>query len=66
MSDWIADNEHEYISKAIGFSENLEQLSKIRKGLISKTHKSCLFNASLFAEEFSKTIWQIWKKFNNK
>tara|TARA_Y100001960_G_scaffold255603_1_gene273893 strand:- start:95 stop:1990 length:1896 start_codon:yes stop_codon:yes gene_type:complete len=63
MRDWIAENENDYLSKAIGFSKNLDQLSEIRKKLILKTYKLPLFNTSLFAEDFSKKIWQIWQKF---
>jgi predicted O-linked N-acetylglucosamine transferase (SPINDLY family) len=66
MSDWIANDENEYIIKAIEFSRNLKQLSKIKKKLILVTPESPLFNASLFAEQFKNLILQIWEKFNNK
>jgi predicted O-linked N-acetylglucosamine transferase (SPINDLY family) len=66
MSNWIAHDENEYLMKAIEFSKNLEQLSKIRKNLILTAPDSPLFNASLFAEQFKNLIWKIWEKFNNK
>ena len=33
MKDWIAENPDEYVSKAIKFSSNLNQLSQIRMNL---------------------------------
>ena len=66
MSDWVAHDENEYVIKAMEFSKNLKQLSKIKKKLILMAPESRLFNASLFAEQFKNLIWQIWEKFNNK
>ena len=66
MSDWVAHDENEYVIKAIEFSKNLKQLSKIKKKLILMAPESPLFNASLFAEQFKNLILQIWEKFNNK
>jgi predicted O-linked N-acetylglucosamine transferase (SPINDLY family) len=66
MSDWVAHDENEYVIKAMEFSKNLKQLSKIKKKLLLMAPESPLFNASLFAEQFKNLIWQIWEKFNNK
>ena len=66
MSDWIANDENEYVSKAIQFSKNLKQLSEIKKKLRQTSYNSPLFNSSLFAEQFKDNIWQIWKKYINK
>ena len=66
MSDWIANDENEYVSKANQFSKNLKQLSEIKKKLRQTSYNSPLFNSSLFAEQFKDNIWQIWKKYINK
>ena len=63
MSDWIANDENEYVAKAIKFSANLEQLSEIKKNLRKITLNSPLFNASLFAEQFKDAVWKMWKDF---
>ena len=63
MSDWVANDENEYVKKAIKFSENLEQLSEIKKNLRKITLNSPLFNASLFAEHFKDAVWKMWKDF---
>ena len=66
MKDWIAENHDEYVSKSIKFSSNLDQLSKIRMNLRKKALLSPVFDASRFAEYFSKMLWDMWKRFNNQ
>ena len=65
MKDWIAENQNEYISKAIKFSSDFEFLSKIRKYLREKALKSPVFDASRFAGHFSKMLWELWKKYKS-
>ena len=66
MRDWIAKNHDEYISKAIKFSSNINQLSKIRINLRQIALQSPVFNAPRFAEHFSQMHWDMWKKFSNQ
>jgi len=66
LSDWIADDKNEYITKAIKFSKNFSQLSEIKKNILQATPESPLFNDSLFAEQFKNLILQVWEKFINK
>ena len=66
MRDWIAKNHDEYISKAIKFSSNINQLSKIRINLRQIALQSPVFNAPRFAEHFSQMLWDMWKKFSNQ
>jgi len=66
MLDWIAGNHNEYISKAIKFSSNLDQLSKIRMNLRQTFLQSPVCDAPRFAEHFSKMLWDMWKKFSNQ
>jgi len=63
MSDWIANNDNEYVKKAIKFSTNLERLSKIKKNLRQTALESPLFNASLFAEQFKDAVWKMWNDY---
>ena len=63
MSDWIANDENEYVTKAIKFSANLKQLSEIKKNLRKVALNSPLFNASLFAEQFQDAVWKMWNDF---
>ena len=63
MEEWIALNHQDYVSKAINFSSNIEELSKIRMNLRQKALISPVFDAPRFAEHFDKMLWNIWKKF---
>ena len=65
MHDWIAKNHEEYISKAIKFSSDLDQLSKLRMNLRETALKSPVFDAPRFAEHFSQMLWSMWNKFNS-
>ena len=64
MQDWIAENHEEYVVKAIKFSSNFDELSKIRINLREKALCSSVFDAPRFVEHFSTILWEIWKKFN--
>ena len=64
MHDWIAKNYDEYVSKAIKFSSNIDQLSKIRMNLRQTFLQSPVCDAPRFAEHFSKMLWDMWKKLN--
>ena len=61
MKGWIADNDSEYIKKAVFFSKNIKELQKIKKKLIDNSRKSELFNMNKFAKEFSENLINIYK-----
>ncbi len=63
MSDWVAENEKEYLSKAVNFASNINELVKIRKNLRKKTNRLPAFNNFTFAEEFDKLLWKTWHEF---
>ena len=60
MHDWIAKNYDEYISKAIKFSSNINELSKIRMNLRKIILQSPVCDATRLAEHFSKMLWKIF------
>jgi len=66
MHDWIAKSKNEYASKAITFSSNLEELSKIRMNLRKKALRSPVFDGPRFAEHLSELFWNMWKEFTKK
>ena len=53
MHDWIADDEEDYVRKAILFSNNVDELENVRKKLINFSRKSSLFNMKKYANNFS-------------
>ena len=66
MHDWVAKNHTEYISKAVKFSSNLDQLSKIRVNLRQVALRSPVFDSQRFVEHFSTMLWDMWKKYCKK
>jgi predicted O-linked N-acetylglucosamine transferase (SPINDLY family) len=60
MHDWIADNEEDYVRKAILFSNNVYELENIRKKLINFSRKSSLFNMKKYASNFSIILREIF------
>ena len=66
MHDWVAKNYDEYVSKAVKFSSNLDELSKIRMNLRQIALESPVFDAPRFAEHFSKMLWGMWHNFSKK
>jgi len=63
MYEWIANDEKEYYFKILKLTSDFNKLSKIREHLINKVNDSTLFDSFLFASNFDKILWKIWKKF---
>ena len=63
MSDWVANDENEYVKKAIKFSANLELLTKINKSLRQVALESPLFNSALFAKQLNNAFWEMWNNY---
>ena len=63
MSDWIANDENEYVTKAIEYSTNLERLSEIKRNLRQTAVESPLFNSTLFAKQLNNAFWEMWNNF---
>ncbi len=66
MREWIAENKEDYISKAIKFSSNIENLSYMRKNLRHNILKSPICDAPRFAKNFSSMLWEVWENFNKQ
>jgi len=60
MSYLIADNEDEYVLKAVELSKNLEKVVEIRKNLFDKALESNLFNDKKFSKEFYENLEKIY------
>ena len=66
MSDWIARDEDNFVSKASVFCSDLNKLSDLRARLRQKALNSPLFDSKKFAEDFHEALWKMWKIFLNK
>ena len=63
MYEWIANDEKEYYFKILELTSDFNKLSQTREHLINKVNDSTLFDSFLFASNFDKILWKIWKKF---
>lgn len=60
LSDWIAEDEDEYVRKAIDFASDLSRLSALREGLREQVLASPLFDGKLFARNFETALIDMW------
>ena len=61
MNDWIAENDDEYINKAIKVSKDLPSLRKLKNGLRKRFLQSDLCNGKKFARAFTDCLNEIWR-----
>lgn len=61
LADWIAENDADYIAKAVFFSSNITNLSQLRMSLRPKVLTSPLCDAPRFARQFEKALWKMWQ-----
>ena len=66
MDDWIANNEKDYILKAISRASDFEKLLQIKKELRNKFLKSPLSNTKQYAKHFENCLNLIWKTYLEK
>jgi predicted O-linked N-acetylglucosamine transferase (SPINDLY family) len=66
MSDWIAKNDEDFISKAVSICSDYKKLSDLRANLRHKALNSPLFDTKKFAKNFHEALWKMWKIFLNK
>ena len=65
QAGWIAEDEADYIEKAICFSNDLQALAKLRAGLRAQVLSSPLFDAKSFARNFEQAMFEIWEDYMN-
>lgn len=59
LSDWIAVDEEDYISKAAAFTSDLESLSALRGGMREQILNSPLFDSPRFARHFEEALREL-------
>ena len=64
LSEWIAENQKDFIIRAIKFSSDLKQLSELRQRLRDQLLKSPICDAPRLANHFDKMLWKMWKNYN--
>ena len=64
MGDWIADDDDDYVDKAISFS-NKKLLNNIKKKLDTQNTNSVLFDSKKFSNEFVGMVLKLFEKLKN-
>jgi predicted O-linked N-acetylglucosamine transferase (SPINDLY family) len=65
LSDWIAEDNEDYIAKAIEFSSDLSALEMLRQSLRENLLKTPLFALPRFANNFEKALWEMRDSIND-
>lgn len=63
LPDWVANDEDEYVSKAIAFASGITALVQLRSGLRAQVQQSSLFDAQRFARNFEAALYGMWDEF---
>jgi len=66
MEDWIANDEKDYILKAISKASDLKKLFQTKKELRNKFLKSPLTNTKQYAKHFENCLNLMWKTYLEK
>lgn len=62
LADWIAEDDDDYVAKAVRHSSNLTKLADLRVGLRQQVLNSPLFDAPHFAKNFEDALWGMWSE----
>ena len=63
QGEWIAENEDDYLAKAIRFASDIPALARLRSGLRTQVLASPLFDAQRFARNFETAMLEIWENY---
>jgi len=63
QTEWIAQDESDYLAKAIHFASDLKALGKLRAGLRKQVLASPLFDADRFARRFAEAMTDMWEDY---
>ena len=61
LSDWIAEDDGDYIAKAIAFAGDIDRLGHLRSRLRQQVVASPLFDGQRFAGDFEIAMQGMWK-----
>lgn len=61
LSDWVTENQAQYLEKAVQFSRDFKQLSQLREKLRAQVLASPLFDGKRFAANLEAALWNIWQ-----
>ena len=62
LANWIAEDDDDYVAKAVHFAGDIKRLAAIRANLRQQALASPLFDAPRFARNFEAALWGMWNK----
>lgn len=63
LEDWVANDEAEYIAKAVTLPSNFDRLALLRAGLREQVLASPLFDAPRFAANLEDALHEMWQSY---
>jgi len=64
--DWIAQDQDDYVKKAVTLAADLKRLADVRSRLRARVQESPLMNAERFARNFGAALWDLWAMAGNQ
>lgn len=61
LHDWVAQNPSEYIQKAVGWTQRINELARLRQGLREQVARSPLFDGTQFARDLEAAMERMWQ-----
>ena len=62
LADWIADDEEDYVAKAVAMTSDLHRLAELRAGLRQRVLASSLYDGTRFARHFEEALRGMWQR----
>ena len=62
LSDWIAEDDGDYVAKAVALTSDLQELAEFRAGLRERVLASPFYDSARFARNFENALQDMWKK----
>ena len=60
LGDWIADDDDDYVARAVAHAADLPRLATLRAALRQRVQASPLFDTKLFASDFEAALRAMW------
>ena len=66
LADWIAENDDDYVAKAVIHTTDLGRLAALRATLRQQVLASPLFDAPRFARHLEAALWGMWERWQSR
>ena len=63
LTEWIAQDQEDYLTKAVSSPQNLQHLATLRSTMRQRLQSSPLFDAPRFTQHFQQALLNMWQRF---